>query len=262
MVKNQMGYGVKMITPFTKLKTIIFIVHILGLIGLYSYWDPRWFVLFFVCHFLFLWIGQEMYVHRYLSHRSFQMSVGWQRLCAFLSIFNLFGTPIGIAATHVTHHKNSDSEKDPHPSTHPVQSWFWIYPQFDKSLDIKTVKRLSTDTWVRWISKHYFLIYLLTVLLLSVIDVRIVIYGFFTHVIYAFFSNGLINVVCHKLGYRRYHTNDNSRNNLLVNAMLFFSGIALHNNHHALPQNYKIDKTWYELDLVGLIISMIKKKDY
>lgn len=255
-----------MLTQFTKLRLLIISVHILGLWGLLSCWDVRWFGLFFLCHFLFLWIGQEMYVHRYLSHRSFQMSVGWQRLCAFLSIFNLFGTPIGIAATHVTHHKNSDSEKDPHPATHPFQSWFWIYPQFDKSSDIKTVKRLTKDPWIRWISKHYFSIYLTTIAVLALINVKIVIYGFFLHVMYAFFSNGLINVVCHKNGSRRFNTQDSSRNNHVVNIFLMFSGIAMHNNHHARPSNASCSCAWYEIDLIFPIINFIrtdiKKNNY
>lgn len=248
------------LSQFTKLRLLIGIVHVAGIYGLVMLWDVRWLLLTAICHFLFLWVGQEMYVHRFLSHRSFEMGVAWQRVCAFLSIFNLFGSPIGIAATHVTHHKHSDAMKDPHPAAHPIQSWLWIYPKFETSSDVTSMKRLMNDEWLRFITKWYLAIYLSVILAIALIDVRIVIYGFFLHVIYAFFSNGLINVICHKYGYRYTDTNDNSRNNLLVNTLLFGSGIALHNTHHANPKDYKLSRAWYEFDFVGALIDVIRTK--
>lgn len=247
-------------SQFTKLRMLIVLVHVAGVWGLVMLWDARWLLLTAICHFLFLWVGQEMYVHRFLAHRSFEIGVAWQKVCAFLSIFNLFGSPIGIAATHVTHHRHSDAMKDPHPAAHPVQSWLWIYPKFETSSDVTTMKRLMNDGWLRWIAKEYFSIYLTTIAICALIDVRIVIYGFFLHVMYAFFSNGLINVVCHKYGYRTTETKDNSRNNLIVNALLFGSGIALHNTHHAHPKDYKLSRAWYEVDLVGALIDVIRMK--
>lgn len=245
---------------FTKLRLLILLVHILGVWGLVALWDVRWLLLTAICHFCFLWVGQEMYVHRFLSHRAFEMSVAWQRVCAFLSVFNLFGSPIGIAATHVTHHRHSDGAKDPHPAAHPIESWLWIYPKFETSSDVTTVKRLMNDSWLKFLTKEYFAIYIFTVAILALVDVRIVVYGFFLHVMYAFFSNGLINVICHKYGYRRSDTKDNSRNNLIVNAFLFGSGIALHNTHHAHPKDYKLSRAWYEVDLVGALIDLVRTR--
>jgi stearoyl-CoA desaturase (delta-9 desaturase) len=181
-------------------------------------------------------------------------------VCAFLSVYNLFGSPLGIAATHVTHHKHSDKEKDPHPASHPLQSWFWVYPKFETSSDVATVKRLMTDPWLRFLAKEYLAIYIFTVAMLALIDVRIVVYGFFLHVMYAFFSNGLINVVCHKYGYRIAETKDNSRNNLIVNALLFGSGIALHNTHHSQPKAYRLSRAWYEVDLIAMLIDVVRTR--
>jgi fatty-acid desaturase len=80
-------------------------------------------------------------------------------------------------------------------------------------------------------------------------------------VIYAFFCNGLVNVVCHKYGYRLYETNDNTRNNLLANTVLLFSGISLHNTHHANPSDFCMSRLWYEIDAVAAIINLVKIKD-
>lgn len=248
------------ISQFSKLKLLILLVHILGMAGLIFYWDPKWFLLTAVCHLLFLWIGQEMYVHRFLSHNSFKLNETWQSICALLSVFNLFGSPIGIAATHVTHHKYSDKEKDPHPASYPIKSWIWTYHLFETSNDIRTVKKLTNNKLLKFIAKEYFKIYLITVFIFALIDVRIVIYGFFVHVMYAFFSNGMINVLCHKYGYRLVNTKDNSRNNIFVNIMLFGSGIAMHNTHHAYPNDWNLSRSWYEFDFVGKIINLIRLK--
>ncbi len=247
-----------MISEFTKLRALIVIVHCLGVYGVYCLWDPVWFCLSLVCVFAFLWLGQEMYCHRFLSHASFEMPKKWQRACALLSVYNLFGNPIGIASTHVNHHKYSDTDLDPHPASYPVQSWLWIYPEFATSRNIGVTKRLMRDPWLVFIGRNYFKIYLSTVFVLSLIDLKIVIYGMFIPVIYAIFCDGIVNVVCHIWGYRRYDSNDESKNNLIGNAVLMFSGIAMHNNHHAYPSSHNMSRAWYEIDLVGLLINVIR----
>ena len=248
------------LSQFTKVRLLVVLAHVVGVWGLINYWDQRWLLLTLVCHICFLWLGNEMYVHRFLSHKAFLMPLWLQRVCAYFSVFNLFGTPIGIAATHVTHHKYSDREGDPHPAYDPIRSWLWIHPRIDKSNNRSTVKRLMRDEWLVMISRHYFFIYLGTVISLALLDIRIAIYGFCVHVMYAFFCDGLINVVCHRHGYKQAPTTDNSRNNLLVNALLLFSGAALHNTHHARPNATRLDTRWYEVDLVGVIIDLVRIK--
>lgn len=244
-------------SDFTKLRLLILLVHFLCGYGLYSIWDPVWLLLSLVCVFLFLWLGQELYCHRFLSHSSFDMPKSMQRACALLSVYNLFGNPIGIASTHVNHHKYSDTKLDPHPASYPIQSWLWIYPEFAKSRNLSVVRRLVKDNWLSFIGRNYFKIYIATVILMALIDVRIVVYGMFVPVVYAVFCDGIINVVCHIWGYRRYESNDESRNNLIGNALLLFSGIAMHNNHHAYPSDCNLSRAWYEIDLIGVIIRAV-----
>ena len=65
----------------------------------------------------------------------------------------------------------------------------------------------------------------------------------------------LIDIVCHKWGYRNYDVKDHSRNNTWVN--LFTGGSGLHNNHHAHPGNPYYAHKRGEWDLPGLIIKYI-----
>lgn len=242
-----------MISEFTRLRALIGAVHCAGAVGVVMYWDASWLLLSGAAVFAFLWLGQELYCHRFLSHGAFNMAPRLQKVCALLSVYNLFGNPIAIASTHVNHHKYSDTDRDPHPASYPVQSWLWLYPEMATSRSMSTVRRLMQDQWLVFISRHYFKIYLASVLILGAIDLRIVIYGMFVPVIYAVFCDGIVNVICHIWGYRRHDTQDASRNNLLANAALLFSGIAMHNNHHAKPNDYSMSERWYEIDLVGTI---------
>jgi stearoyl-CoA desaturase (delta-9 desaturase) len=154
-----------------------------------------------------------------------------------LGIYCLFGTPIGIAATHVLHHRHADTGADPHPAREGWRAWCWTYSGM-QTRDRATVVRLSADPWLRVISKHYFQIYFSTVFLAGAVDPRL---------------------VCHRWGYRRYTTPDQSRNNLIVNVALFFGGIALHNTHHANPKACFLSRAWYEIDLVGCMANVIHR---
>jgi stearoyl-CoA desaturase (delta-9 desaturase) len=242
-----------------KLIATVLIVHFLAIVGIVMLWDPAWLWLSFFAHIMYLWFGHDLYHHRFLSHRSFDMPIWMQRICAVLGIYCLFGTAIGIAATHVSHHKYSDTDRDPHPAHYGFKSWFWLHEGMNNR-DRSTIARLSKDEFLKFIGKHYYKIYFLTILLVCFVDVKIAVYGFFIPVVYSFFSNGLVNVICHRYGYRTYETKDKSCNNLFVNLMLFGSGIAMHNTHHAYPNRYKLSNKLYEVDLVGALISLIKNK--
>lgn len=231
------------LSDLQKLQASVVVVHVGAVCGLILWWEPEWLALALVMHLAFLWLGHDLYHHRYLSHRSFEMPVWLQRICAVLGIFCLFGTPIGIAATHVLHHRHADADADPHPARAGWRAWCWTYHGM-RARDRMTIARLSADPWLRFIGKHYFSIYFSTVFVAGVVDPRLAIYGFMAPAVYAFFSNGLVNVVCHRWGYRRYATPDSSRNNLLVNVALFFGGIALHNTHHAKPSDYRLSRAW------------------
>ena len=246
-------------TALHKLKALIVAIHLAALCGLFLFWEPRWLALSVVSFIAFVWFGHDLYYHRYLSHRAFEMPVWMQRVCMVLGLFCAFGSPIGVAAVHVKHHAYADTEDDPHPAHHAFAAWFWTHPAFDAALDIPTAKRLMRDRWLLFVSQHYFAIYLSTVSVAAMINIKLAVYCFFVPAAYAFFANGIVNVMCHRWGYRRHETKDNSRNNHLANALLLFSGIAMHNNHHARPTCPVMSSAWYEIDLVGCMAHAIHK---
>ena len=243
-----------------KLLALVVLAHVGAVIGLVALWDPVWLLLSLVAFFAFFLIGHDLYNHRYLSHSSFEMSRPLQIVCSLLGVFVLFGTPIGIASAHARHHRHADTDLDPHPAHHGWKAWFWVYPELDSKQDVKTVRRLLRDPWVVFLSKNYFRIYIGTAIVAALIDPRIAIYGMFLPVAYGFFGNGMVNVVCHRWGYKNFASDDNARNNHLSNALLLFGGISMHNNHHARPGDFFLSTRRGEIDLVGLIIGAIRSR--
>ena len=58
-------------------------------------------------------------------------------------------------------------------------------------------------------------------------------------------------------GSRRYRLSDRSSNNWIWAIPSW--GESWHNNHHRYPKNYSFSQKWWEIDISGLIIKIIKK---
>ena len=73
--------------------------------------------------------------------------------------------------------------------------------------------------------------------------------------------SNVVNYVGHRpqgLGaYRRYNLSDQSTNNWLWAVPSW--GESWHNTHHRFPKKYNLSERWWEIDISGLIIKLIKK---
>jgi stearoyl-CoA desaturase (delta-9 desaturase) len=70
-----------------------------------------------------------------------------------------------------------------------------------------------------------------------------------------FFVAGVINGVGHYWGYRRFPSNDASRN--IVPWGILIGGEELHNNHHADATSAKPSNQWWEVGIGGLYIRIL-----
>jgi len=72
--------------------------------------------------------------------------------------------------------------------------------------------------------------------------------------------SNIVNYAGHKKSwwgsYRRFALTDKSVNNWIWAIPTW--GEAWHNNHHRFPKNYTTSQKWYEIDISGLIIKLIK----
>jgi len=114
-----------------KLNLLIFVVlillQLLGVIGLLTRFHP--FYLFIMIP-LFFWggISTTLYLHRYLTHRGFEMPEWIKFIFASGSAVMLAGDPVTWVGDHRYHHLKSDTDEDIHSPVHgfPYAHMMWL----------------------------------------------------------------------------------------------------------------------------------------
>lgn len=237
----------------------VFLVHILGIIGLYFLWDPSYLPLIIIGNIFFGLIGGEIFYHRYLSHNSFTCSNAVKYFMIFCSFFSGQGGPLGWCMHHREHHKYSDTDKDPHTvDEDPIGMWFcpnnrrglWIGPEGNWDL-------LDQDL-LQFIQRWFWYIHFVLLLTVIAIDIKIAFYLILLPNLLGVHQQGMINVLGHRWGYRSYNTPDHSVNNRIL--ALFTFGDCLQNNHHAFPWSYNNAVGPGEFDISAVVIKHILAK--
>jgi stearoyl-CoA desaturase (delta-9 desaturase) len=242
----------------TKLKTLITLTHLIFLFGIFLISSVGWefYLLTFLSVIIIGKIGGEIGFHRYFSHKSFKTSYWKSRILLILGSLNLVGSSLSWCGTHRVHHRFTDTEKDPHSPyfQNPWKIWLIMWEPFQ--IGTRDVSDMIRDPWQVFIHKWYFELAITLIIVLGIINFKILLFGLLLPSILQFHTGALlIDIVCHKFGYRNYETKDHSRNNTWVN--LFTGGSGLHNNHHAQPGNpYYAHKKW-EWDLPGVFIRKV-----
>jgi stearoyl-CoA desaturase (delta-9 desaturase) len=253
-----------------KIRSIQFINLFLSIIGIaIIHATSNWWLLA-VSYFIFLLmcpLGISTGLHRLMAHRSFRTNKFFERLLTIFSIYGTVGSPIAWVAMHRMHHAYSDTSNDPHTPYQDnkitlkkfIHTWFGVGKTDFMKLPISFVKDLIRDPFHKFVHENYFKILLIPVAILFVIDP---LWGVVLYSIPATFSlqtTSVVNVLGHSLGYRNYHTNDFSTNSWVAN--IFSLGEGWHNNHHGKPSNPYIKEKWWEWDLIGSFIKIIRTAD-
>jgi stearoyl-CoA desaturase (delta-9 desaturase) len=210
--------------------------------------------------------------HRYFSHRSFKTSRSAQFVFAVLGASSAQRGPLWWAANHRNHHRDSDTEADPHS---PVRygflrshaGWFMCtryYPtQYRR---IQDFARFPELVWLNRFDKVIpallgLLIFLLGVALnytmpsLGVSGLQLFVWGFVVSTTLLFHATASINSVAHIIGRKRYDTGDESRNNFIL--ALITLGEGWHNNHHQHMGCVRQGFYWWEIDITYYILKFL-----
>jgi len=238
-----------------KLRWLVLFLHIIAIVGVVYYWNPWGILWFFAGKWVFANLGIEIGYHRLLSHRSFTTSLWKENILLFLGVFAAYGSPLTWAANHRVHHKNSDKENDPHPSTETVKTFFWYNDPI--TINPMSIKDLLKKPFVKFLHYNYFKIYFsgLAFFLLTT-GPEFTLWFFIMPGAMTLINGAVINIICHRFGYRNFETTDHSRNNWLVN-LYSTGGSGWHNNHHKNPGSYTTKVRWWEWDFDGWIIKNI-----
>lgn len=201
---------------------------------------------------------QSFFLHRYCSHRMFTMNKFWERFfygLTFISQGASFLNPRSYSYLHNKHHKHSDMKEDPHSPHHSKNIFTMMmhtYHEYQdalknapsentkcpewKSLDKFAQGKLNTPFWIIVYICYYqfleldFILYLLTPL----------------HFLVGPTQGAIVNWFGHKIGYRNFKTNDESKNTLPIDFALM--GELYQNNHHKFAQKFNFANRWFEID--------------
>ena len=232
-------------------------------------------VLYFVAS-----IGITMGYHRLLTHRAFETFPAVKYALAIAGSMAGQGPPIIWVADHRKHHTFSDEEGDPH-SPHVNHGdglrgavrglWFshmgWLYRLFPASEPMRYARDLVRDRGMRRISSLFLPLVGLGLLIPFLVGFAVtgtlrgalicLVWGGLVRLFLGYHVVFSINSICHFFGRRRFDTRDESRNVFWL--ALPSLGESWHHNHHAFPTSARHGLAWWEIDITGLLIHLMKR---
>jgi len=208
-------------------------------------------------------VSSVITLHRLLTHRSFETYAWLEKILTYISVISTVGPTISWVALHRQHHSKSDREGDPHSPyvdgkfsiIESIKVWLgydWKVP----NIPVRYVKDLFRSKTHKFIFNNYFKIIFAYCAILLAVDPMLFLFAYVVPASMTVHLIGFVNVLGHKHGYRNYETKDGSTNSWIANIISL--GEGWHNNHHAKPNKYYTGERWYEWDLMGLLIKVIK----
>lgn len=238
------------------LQLVFLMITIIG----FFIFDFTWLSLVYILvgYFLYSGVGVSMTLHRYYSHRSFEFKsdiIKW--ICTWFAVVAGRGSPLGWVYVHRTHHKFADTPKDPHD---PVTvGWKIFFPHlihYGDTINKRIIIDLLDKPHIN-INKYYMWFIILWSVALLVISPSLFYFLYVIPFTLTYISLDLFVFLSHSYGYRNFETKDSSKNNWFISMILW--GEGWHNNHHRYPGLYDLKIKWWEVDLLGNFIKLIKK---
>jgi len=238
------------------------------------FWTGSTFFDWMVC--IFLYFTRMFFVtggyHRYFSHKTFKTSRFVQYLIAFSAETSLQKGALWWAAHHRSHHKYSDTPKDPH-SSKLYGFWYshigWITGPDFKETEYNNIKDYAKFPELVWLNKHYLIppmfLYFLVWIVGGYVNSggvisQIPMAGLSTLVVFAstvllFHGTFSINSLMHIIGKQRYESKDESKNSLIL--ALVTLGEGWHNNHHYYQSSVRQGFYWWEIDITFYTLKVL-----
>lgn len=245
------------------IKLIVMILFIPSTIALFYVDEYSYYLISIISIVLFNNVGMDAGTHRYLSHRSFQLSLPLQYIVLLFSTLTTVAFLKVQVGTHRMHHKYVDTDRDPQNSR--IVSWMGLYCNMfiggqgtsDKFKFF--IKDSLRDKVVEFYDRNYVAVLVSYVAVLALIDPWLILFAYVIPAGYCLHTLGLVNCVIHRWGYKNYHGEAGDSRNNVVLAILTLGANGWHNNHHANPSDWQHGKRKWEIDPTSLIIRMIKK---
>jgi len=223
--------------------------------------SPGLFALFAVSY-SFRVIALGLAYHRYFAHRAFRTSRAMQFGLAVLGSLSTERGPVWWAATHRAHHRFADTPQDIHSPRRQgfLYSYFWFLDRRFKEADLSCVPDLAKYPELvqfdRWGLYHVPVVgYGLAMYALA--GWQGFVWGFCLSTVAILHVTHWIQSISHSFGgYRRFETDDASRNHWFIGVVTFGEW---HNNHHHHPSAARQGVAWWEFDLNYAIVRGLER---
>lgn len=213
--------------------------------------------------------------HRYFSHRTFKTSRFFQFILAFMAETSMQKGVLWWGAHHRSHHRHSDTPKDPH-SMKLYGFWYshmgWLFGGEFRKTKLAVIGDFAKYKELVWLNKYYVVppLCLAAVVIVSggIVNggsinatfslnggVSTLVVGFFLSTVILYHGTFSINSLMHKFGKARYDTGDESRNSVWL--ALLTLGEGWHNNHHYYQASVRQGFFWWEIDITYYILKML-----
>jgi len=228
-------------------------------------WFAVWFMVLF---YMIRMFAITAFFHRYLSHKTFQTSRSVQFIFLLIGTMSAQRGPLWWAAHHRYHHRFTDTEHDPHSSTHGF--WYSHVGWFLNQQNFSTRKEIIKD-WLKfpeivWLDRFSFVIVLITAFAIYLLGdwlafaypnlgtsgPQLLVWGFVVSTLLLIHATLCINSLAHLYGRRDFDTKDNSRNNLFLSIITL--GEGWHNNHHYYAGSTRQGFFWWQIDITYYVL--------
>ena len=208
------------------------------------------------------WINCTCYTagyHRYYCHKAFKAPRWYDYYFQFVSLFGNPGPVLIWNGIHKLHHKYSDTDYDPHGPTHRGFLNVWtiqlrgaLYFLPPTKEDLKDWLKDTKDPTAKWFYDNYLLFIGIIMIVLLLMGPWFFVFGFCVPILLTHHASAVVNAYSHRTG-------KPSNIGALLNFIV--AGEGFHLNHHKDPSNYTTllpNHKWWEIDLTGLFIKMIR----
>jgi stearoyl-CoA desaturase (Delta-9 desaturase) len=212
------------------------------------------------------------FYHRYFSHRTFHTSRAAQFLFAVLGNCALQRGPLWWAAVHRHHHRHSDQKDDIHSPG--LRGFWWAHIGWMTSsrnfpTDYKAVADLARFPELVFLNRFDLVVPAFfgaalygageflqrAAPALGTSGLQLFVWGFFVSTVVLLHGTLFINSLAHVFGHRRFATDDDSRNSLLL--ALVTLGEGWHNNHHHFMASARQGFYWWEIDVTYYVLKLL-----
>jgi len=193
--------------------------------------------------------------HRYFSHRSFKTSRWFQFVLGVGATLTGQKGPLWWASHHRLHHKLSDAPGDLHSVKQSGFLWAhqgWIVSRDLERTDRSRVKDFARYPELVWLDRWWAVPMIAFGVLAALGGATWFVWGFCVGQVVCWHATYTINSLAHLWGSRRYATDDDSRNNLVL--AILTMGEGWHNNHHHYQVSARQGFFWWELDTTYYVL--------